>query len=61
MNLSAEENFEEAFIVAEQRDREREEAIRNGTQDSLPPLHGIPISIKDLVIYEIVILLINID
>ena len=45
--LSAEENFEEALIEAESKDREREEAKLKGTQ--LPPLHGIPISIKDMV------------
>lgn len=47
--LTAEENFEEAFEVAKQCDAERERAIKEGTADKLPQLHGIPISVKDLV------------
>jgi Asp-tRNA(Asn)/Glu-tRNA(Gln) amidotransferase A subunit family amidase len=49
LNLTTEENFEEAFILAELRDKERLEAIKNKTTDQLPPLHGIPISVKDLI------------
>ena len=51
LNLTAEENFIEAMEEAKRCDTERKEAIRNGTQESLPPLHSIPISIKDVVIY----------
>jgi len=51
--LSAEENFEEALAEAEIKDAEREQAIRDGNADMLPPLHGIPISIKDLVRFRL--------
>ena len=47
--MTAEENIQEAFELAEIKDRERAEAIKNGTAKDLPPLHGIPISIKDYV------------
>jgi len=47
--LTAEENFEEAIEEAKKKDMEREEALKNGTEHKLPPLHGIPISVKDLV------------
>jgi Asp-tRNA(Asn)/Glu-tRNA(Gln) amidotransferase A subunit family amidase len=49
LNLTAEENFEEALIEAEIKDKERLEAIKNGTTNQLPLFHGIPISIKDIV------------
>lgn len=45
--MMTEENYEEAFEEAKLRDKERLESIKNGTQDKLPALHGIPISIKD--------------
>ena len=48
LNLSAEENFNEAWTLAQEKDRERSLARDNGTLDDLPLLHGIPISIKDL-------------
>ena len=47
LNLSAEENFKEAMRIAEEKDKEREEAIRNGVLEKLPILHGIPFSVKD--------------
>ena len=47
LNLSAEENFQEALELAKKRDQEREEARKNGTLDQLPIMHGVPISIKD--------------
>ena len=47
LNLTTEENFYEALEEAEKKDKERREAIRKGTTDQLPYLHGIPISIKD--------------
>ena len=34
---------------AKKKDAERQEAIKNGRANELPPLHGIPISVKDLV------------
>ena len=48
--LTTEECFDEAFIEAELKDKERIEAIKEGKAHLLPPLHGIPISVKDLVI-----------
>jgi amidase len=39
--------FEYAFEQAVEKDRQIDEAILNGTAHSLPPLHGIPISIKE--------------
>ena len=49
LNLTTEERFEEALMEARHRDKERDEAIKNGTFNKLPPLHGIPISVKDMV------------
>lgn len=49
LKLTAEECFEEALLDAYKRDKERTEAIKNGTAKDLPLLHGIPISIKDMV------------
>lgn len=39
--------FEEAIELAKLRDKERQEAIEQGSQDSLPEMHGIPMSFKD--------------
>ena len=50
--LSTEENFEEALREAMIKDAERETALHEGTADELPPLHGIPMSIKDLVRFK---------
>lgn len=47
LNLSTEELFSEAMEMARLRDKERAEAIKKGEVDSLPPLHGIPMSFKD--------------
>jgi len=47
--LSAEEDFDSALVEAAEKDRERREAIQNGTQGELPVLHGIPVSIKEMV------------
>jgi Asp-tRNA(Asn)/Glu-tRNA(Gln) amidotransferase A subunit family amidase len=47
--LSAEEDFESALIEAAAKDKERQEAVAQGTQLSLPLLHGIPVSIKEMV------------
>lgn len=52
LNLVTEEFYNEALDLARQRDREREEAIRNGTTHELGLLHGIPLSIKDHVLYK---------
>lgn len=49
MNLTTEELFEEAFVMAKEKDRLLVEAIKNGSTHLLPPLHGIPFSIKDLI------------
>lgn len=38
---------EQAIEDAKQRDAERREADRAGTLDALPPLHGLPISVKE--------------
>jgi Asp-tRNA(Asn)/Glu-tRNA(Gln) amidotransferase A subunit family amidase len=51
LNLTAEEDFEYALKEAQIKDKERLEAIRNGTTHELPPFHGIPISVKDIVIF----------
>ncbi len=48
--LSTEEDFEEALLEAAKMDGERKKAIAEGKADQLPPLHGIPVSVKDLVI-----------
>ena len=48
LNLTAEENFEQALELAKKRDQERQDAKKNGTLDKLPIMHGVPISIKDL-------------
>ena len=42
------ERFEEAMAMAQTRDEELRQALSAGTQDQLPPLHGIPISLKDI-------------
>jgi Asp-tRNA(Asn)/Glu-tRNA(Gln) amidotransferase A subunit family amidase len=47
LNLSTKEMFEEAMEEAKIKDSEREEALRQGKVDELPPFHGIPMSIKD--------------
>jgi Asp-tRNA(Asn)/Glu-tRNA(Gln) amidotransferase A subunit family amidase len=47
--LSTEENFEEALSEARVKDAERKAALQDGTADQLPPLHGIPISAKEMV------------
>ena len=47
--LSTEENFEEALKLAVIRDEERTKALKDGTAHLLPPLHGIPISTKEMV------------
>ena len=49
LNLTAEECFDEAVETSRLRDKERHEAVKNGRGDELPLLHGIPISIKDMV------------
>jgi hypothetical protein len=54
--LTTEENFESALVEAAIKDKERKEALEQGTQDSLPPLHGIPVSIKEMVRYYILII-----
>jgi len=33
--------------MAKKKDKEREEARKNGTLDQLPIMHGVPISVKD--------------
>jgi Asp-tRNA(Asn)/Glu-tRNA(Gln) amidotransferase A subunit family amidase len=40
------------LIEAEIKDKERLEAISNGTTHLLPPLHGIPISVKDNILQK---------
>lgn len=46
-NYHTEELFQEALDQAECKDRERRQALREGKQ--LPFLHGIPISVKEIV------------
>lgn len=48
LNCSTEEMFESAMQKAKLCDKERQLAIQNGTLASLPYVHGIPISIKDI-------------
>jgi len=48
LELTTEELFDEALIMAKHCDEERALAIANKTQDNLPFLHGIPISVKEL-------------
>ena len=48
-NLITEENFVEALDLAVQKDKERDTARRQGKLDELPPLHGIPFSVKDMI------------
>lgn len=52
LNLTAEENFEEALKEAEIKDKERLEAIRENRVSDLGPLHGIPVSIKDFIMVK---------
>ena len=47
LNLHTDELFEEALAEADQKDAERSIALKEGKQDKLPMLHGIPISVKD--------------
>jgi Asp-tRNA(Asn)/Glu-tRNA(Gln) amidotransferase A subunit family amidase len=46
--LSTQELFESGLILAKKCDEERAESMKNGTQDQLPFLHGIPMSVKEL-------------
>ena len=46
-NYHTEELFREALDQAEAKDRERRQALREGKE--LPFLHGIPISVKEIV------------
>ena len=48
--LSTEEDFEEALRDAAAKDRERQEKGGRG----LPPLHGIPVSVKDSVMIDLI-------
>jgi len=47
--LTTEELFEEAMVLAKQRDEERREAIMEGNTDKLPCMHGVPMSVKDII------------
>ena len=47
MGYSAEECFDEALIEAREKDYERNLLIERG--ESIPRLHGLPISVKDMV------------
>lgn len=51
LNLTCEENFEEALQMARQRDVEREQARKKGEEalNELSPFHGIPFSVKDII------------
>jgi hypothetical protein len=48
LGLSTQELFKSGLVLAKKCDEERAECIKNGTQDQLPFLHGIPVSIKEL-------------
>ena len=52
LNLVTEEYYDEALLMAKEKDAETERAIKNKSTDLLPKLHGIPVSIKDHVIYD---------
>ena len=47
LNLSTVERFKEAIDEAKLKDFILNQALDNGTSSSLPPLFGIPISVKD--------------
>ena len=49
--LTAEENFKEALKLAVERDKEREAAKKKGKEalEALGDMHGIPVSIKDII------------
>lgn len=49
MNLTTEENFEEALRDAEIKDKEIQHHRQNNTTHLLPKLHGVPISVKEIV------------
>jgi Asp-tRNA(Asn)/Glu-tRNA(Gln) amidotransferase A subunit family amidase len=53
--ITAAEMFTEGLKVAQEKDKEREEARKNGTLEDLPLLHGIPISVKDVMMIKGVI------
>jgi len=44
-SLNAQENFEEALKMAEEKDKQLKVARSSG--EELPPLFGIPFSVKD--------------
>lgn len=46
--MSTEENITQAFEMAKEADNQRDQARADGKMSDLPPLHGIPISIKDV-------------
>lgn len=48
LGLSTQELFTSGLVLAKKRDEERAESMKNGTQDQLPFLHGVPVSIKEL-------------
>ena len=45
--MSGQENFEEATKMAKKRDQERRKARLSNSENELPLMHGIPISVKD--------------
>ena len=47
LNLSAEENFQEALELAKKKDILLEEMKKSGSLADLPPMHGIPFSVKE--------------
>ncbi|CDW76780.1 amidase family protein [Stylonychia lemnae] len=52
LNLITEEYYDQALREAEEKDKQRELAIKNGRVSELGLLHGIPISIKDHICEE---------
>ena len=52
-HLTADEMFTEAIEKAKAKDLEREEMVRKGLdlEESLSPLHGLPMSVKDQLMY----------
>ena len=51
-----EEMFNQALVLAQRRDQQTQEAVKNGTTDQLGPFHGIPVSFKDTIAVKDVII-----
>mmetsp|Transcript_10485 Transcript_10485/g.7823 ORF Transcript_10485/g.7823 Transcript_10485/m.7823 type:complete len:145 (-) Transcript_10485:441-875(-) len=52
LNFTTDELFDQALEIARAKDKELEEAKKNGVAEELPELFGIPFSAKDLFEYK---------